>query len=105
MTVLSMIDNIKLKETITKKLILPCMTGFFSLWYYFANVLADRRGYAPAKRLGEAIVFVVFFVYLLWSSVITFLLAIFLLSPQPTCPLAPTLLLQDHSESAIRAAA
>ena len=37
------------------------MTGFFSLWYYFANVLADRRGYAPAKRLGEAIVFVVFF--------------------------------------------
>ena len=29
----------------------------------------------------------------------------FLLSPLPSCPLAPTLLLQVHSESAIRAAA
>ena len=83
-----------------KKGFLPYMTGFFSLW--FVNVLADV-GAPKSVKIRRSDYFFCFFVYLffVWFFVGNF----FLLSPLPSCPLAPTLLLQVHSESAIRAAA
>ena len=83
-----------------KKGFLPYMTGFFQS---LVCKCPCRRGCTKKCQDKAKRLFFCFFVYLffVWFFVGNF----FLLSPLPSCPLAPTLLLQVHSESAIRAAA
>ena len=73
---------------------------FFSLW--FVNVLADV-GAPKSVKIRRSDYFFLFFCLFIFRMI--FCWQFFLLSPLPSCPLAPTLLLQVHSESAIRAAA